>query len=204
MAKDFSQPTSDEAIAAAQQALENNGFTVVVVDTLQAAHDKVLELIPEGQEVFTATSATLTEAGLDKELNESGRYVSARAKFTPLYGQPDKAVEMRRLGSASDYAIGSVHAITEDGQILVASASGSQLPNYAYGASHVIWVAGSQKIVKDMNQAMERLETYTFPLEDARAKQAYGSGSVISKLLIYRKDPQSRTTLIIIKQAVGY
>jgi hypothetical protein len=100
---------------------------------------------------------------LTEELN-SDKYVSVRNQFMPLFGQPDKQNEMKRIGSASDYALGSVHAITEDGQVMIASASGSQLPNYVYGAQNFIWAVGSQKLVKNLDEAFERLETYTFPL----------------------------------------
>src|SRR5205085_11522998 len=126
-------------------------------------------------------SVTLDKAGLTEELN-SNKYISVRNQFMQFYGQPEKAVEMKRIGSGADYAVGSVHAVTEDGQVVIASASGSQLPNYAYGASNVIWVVGSQKIVRDLNEALERIEDYTFHLEDERALAAYGMNSSINKM----------------------
>jgi hypothetical protein len=199
----FAAVASDERINLAKKALEEKGFAVKVVNTLAEARQAVESIIPKGAEVFTATSVTLDKAGLTEELN-SDKYASVRDKFMPLYGQPDKAVEMRRIGSGADYAVGSVHAITEDGQVVIASASGSQLPNYAYGASHVIWVAGTQKIVKNLAEGLERLESYVFPLEDERAKKAYGSGSSINKILIYRKDPTNRVTIILVKEVVGF
>jgi len=146
---------------------------------------------------------TLEKANLVKPLNEEP-YVSVRAKFAPLAGQPDKAVEMRRIGSGSDYAIGSVHAITEEGHVLMASASGSQIPNYVYGANNFIWVVGSQKIVSDLDEALDRIENYSYPLEDKRALKAYGGHSSINKILIYRKEPRGRGTIYIIREAVGY
>jgi len=200
----FAQPASEFEIERATKALEQQGFKVKTVDSLDRAKHAVEGLIPEGSEVFTGTSRTLEKSGLDKELNESGKYVSARNNYMQFYGQPDKAVEMRRIGSASDYAVGSVHAVTQDGQVLVASASGSQLPNYAYGASNVIWVVGSQKIVKDLNEGIQRIEDYTFPLENERAQKAYGMGSSINRILIYRKDPTNRATIIFVKEPVGF
>ena len=201
--RDYAQIVSDESIEATKQALETRGFTVDIVTDLLAAKTKVTEIIPEGSDIFTATSVTLDKAGLTEELN-SDKYISVRNKFMPLYGQPDKALEMRSIGSVSDYAVGSVQAVTEDGQVLAASATGSQLPNYVYGANHVIWVVGAQKIVKDLAEAMDRLETHVFPLEDERAQAAYGVNSVISKILIYRQDPQKRVHLIIVKEAAGF
>jgi acyl-CoA hydrolase len=199
----FAQAAPEDQIEKAKAGLESRGFKVFVVDDLKQLHQKVVNLIPEGSEVFTATSLTLDRAKLTEELN-SDKYVSVRDKFMPLYGQPDKELEMKRIGSASDYAIGSVHAITEDGQVVLASASGSQIPNYVYGAKNFIWTVGSQKIVKDLGQAIERIENYTFHLEDERAQKAYGSHSSINKILIYRNEPSGRGTIILIREPIGF
>lgn len=204
MSKDYSLAVSEEELQSAKKALENNGFKVEILEDLEAARKKVAEIIPEGSEVFTATSLTLDTAKITDDMNESGKYVSVRDKFMPLYGKPEKAVEMRRIGSGADYALGSVHAVTGEGHLLIASASGSQIPNYAYGATNVIWVVGAQKIVKNLDEAFERLETYTFPLENERAKKAYGSGSSINKILINRKEPTGRGTVLLLRQAVGF
>ena len=201
--KPFGERASEESIEATKKALEANGFKVVIVDSPKDAKTTVLEMVEKGSEVFTATSATLDAAELTEILN-SNEYVSVRNKFMALYGQKDKAVEMRRIGSASDYALGSVHAITSQGQVLVASATGSQFPNYAYGASNVIWVVGSQKLVSDMDEAIERLETHTFALEDKRALVAYGKHSSINELFIMRKDATARVTVVIVREAVGF
>jgi hypothetical protein len=199
----FAQAASQAELDKAVKALEKNGFKVKVVDSLDQAKQEVESLIPEKSEVFTATSVTLDKTGLNDELN-SDKYTSVRNKYMALYGQPDKAVEMRRIGSGADYAVGSVHAVTQDGQVIVASASGSQLPNYAYGASNVIWVVGSQKIVKDLAEGLERIEDYTFHLEDERALEAYGANSSINRLLIYRKEPAGRVTIVLVKEPVGF
>lgn len=201
MPKDYSKPAPDNSLWKVTAALTNNGFNVRIVDDLREARQAVLDIIPLASEVFTATSVTLDEAMLTEDLN-SLNYISVRDGITGL-GKSD-ALERRRYGSGSEYTVGSVHAITEDGQVVIASASGSQLPNYAYGAEKVIWVVGSQKIVKDLNEAFDRIEQHTLPLEDERAKKAYGVGSVISKLIIYKSDPQKRVTIVLVKEAVGY
>jgi hypothetical protein len=199
----FAQAATEERIQKVKAALENNGFKVKVVDNLKEARDEVIGLIPGKSEVFTATSKTLDEAGLTEELN-SDKYVSVRNKFMALYGQPEKELEMKRIGAASDYALGSVHAITEDGKALIASASGSQIPNYAYGAKNFIWLVGSQKLVKDINEALDRIENYTFYLEDERAQKAYGAHSSLNKILVYRKEPAGRGTIILIREPIGF
>jgi len=199
----YAQAASDGKIAKTASALEKNGFKVFIVDDLKQLHDKVIELIPEGSEVFTATSRTLNESGLTEELN-SDKYKSVRDMFMPLYGQEDKQNEVKRIGSASDYAVGSVHAITEDGQVIIASASGSQIPNYAYGARNFIWTVGSQKLVKDLAEGLDRIENYTFHLEDERAQEAYGAHSSINKILVYRKEPTGRGTIVIVREPIGF
>ena len=199
----FAQIASEAEIAKTKAALEANGFKVKVVENLAAAHAEVESIIPAKAEVFTATSVTLDKAGLTEALN-SDKYISVRNKFMPLYGDASKAVEMRRIGSGADYAVGSVHAVTEDGQVVVAAATGSQFSNYAYGASNVIWVVGAQKIVTDLTEALDRVENYTFHLEDARALEVYGVHSSLNKILIYRKETTGRVTIILVKESVGF
>ena len=199
----FAQIAPEAEIAKTKAALEANGFKVKVVENLAAARAEVEGIIPAKAEVFTATSVTLDKAGLTEALN-SDKYISVRNKFMPLYGDASKAVEMRRIGSGADYAVGSVHAVTEDGQVVVASATGSQFSNYAYGASNVIWVVGAQKIVTDLTEALDRVENYTFHLEDARALEVYGVHSSLNKILIYRKETTDRVTIILVKESVGF
>lgn len=202
MSKDYTQVATTEAMQKTAAALEANGFKVRTVDTLDEARETVLDMIPKGSEVFTATSVTLTESGLADALNTSEKYVPVRDKIDAI--PQENSVERRRMGSAAEYTVGSVHAITEDGQVLIASNSGSQLPGYVYGASNVIWVVGAQKLVKNLDEGFERLENHTLPLENERAQKAYRAGSVLAKLLIYRKDPPGRVTIVLVRQPVGY
>src|SRR5438874_13459760 len=136
----FNTVRDDAAIAQARQALEANGFVVTIADNTGAAKDAVLNLVPKGAEVLTVTSQTLTQLGLDTIFNESNEYNAVRSELIALMGQPDKKREQRKLGTAPDYVVGSVHALTLDGHALVASATGSQLPAYTYGAGQVVWV----------------------------------------------------------------
>ena len=200
---DFAKPASKESITKAITALKEHGFMVSHVADLKDAAEAVYEQIPKGAEVFTATSITLDKAGITAQLN-SDQYHSIRDEFSQYYGQEDKKVMMRRIGSAMDYAVGSVHAITEDGQVIIASATGSQLPAYVYGANHVIWVVGAQKIVPDLMTGIKRIEDYVLPLEDVRAMEAYGVSSSINKLVIYRKEGAQRVSIIIVDEVAGF
>jgi hypothetical protein len=113
--------------------------------------------------------------------------------------------EMRKIGASPDYVVGSVHAVTEQGQVLVASASGSQLGPYASGSGTVIWVVGAQKIVPDLEEGFRRINEYSYPLEDARAQEAYGMSSAINKILIVNGEFRPRRiTVVLVKERLGY
>jgi hypothetical protein len=195
------QETIDRTIA----ALKANNIEAICVATGAEAKQKVLELVPEGAEVFTMTSVTLATIGVADAINESGKYDSVRKKLNGMDRAKDGRA-MRKLGAAPDYVLGSVHAVTESGEVIIASNTGSQLPAYAYGGGKVIWVVGTQKIVRDRAQGLERIYGYALPLESERAKKAYGaSGSEVKKLLVIHKEGQpGRITLIFVNEAIGF
>jgi len=142
--------------------------------------------------------------GITEDVDKSGRYNSIRTKLA-LLDYKTQGREMNKLGAVPEYVLGSVHALTETGVSIIASATGSQLASYASGAAKVIWVVGSQKIVPTLENGMKRLEEYTFALEDARALQAYGMHSSINKLLIVnRETTPGRITVVIVKENVGF
>lgn len=202
--KKYAQLASDIQIDKTRAALKTNGFNVTVVDNGKAAYDKALDLLPEGSEVFTLQSDTLHKTGLWGEIDGSGKYKSVRKQLDGMNRVKDGG-RMRKLGSAPDFAIGSVHAITEDGHVYIASNSGSQLAADASGARNVIWVVGTQKLVKDHTDAMERLDSYTLQLESVRLHAIYGIDSFISKLLIfYRETNPDRINIILVKENLGY
>src|SRR5580658_4709528 len=152
---DWKTIPTDDIIQKTAEALTKNGYTAVVVDSSDKAKEEVLKMLPEGAEVFTMTSVTLDTISLSKEINESGKYNAVRPKLMAM-DRNTQASEMQKLGSAPDYAIGSVHAVTQEGSLLAASQSGSQLAAYVYGANHVIWVIGAQKIVENTSDGMKR------------------------------------------------
>lgn len=187
--------------------LQTNGFNVVLVQNKEEAKNKVLELIPEKAEVMTMSSVTLQESGITEVLNESGKYNSIKNQLSKMNRETD-SLKMQKLGSAPEYAVGSVHAITEDGHIFIASNTGSQLPAYVYGSAYVIWVVGTQKIVKDMNEAVKRIYDYILPKESKRLAEAYGNPDIksnVSKLLIINKEIKpDRITIILVKEELGF
>jgi hypothetical protein len=155
---------------------------------------------------MTMSSVTLDTIGLAKEINESGKYNSVKAKLMKM-DRTTQGLEMQKLGAAPEYVVGSVHAVTQDGKLLIASNTGSQLPAYAFGASHVIWVVGTQKIVKDEEEGKKRIYEYVLPLESERINKLNNitAGSFVSKLLaINRERKPDRLNVIFVKEKLGF
>ncbi len=185
--------------------LKANGINAIILENSQQAKHKVLEMIPKGAEVMNMTSMTLDTINLSKEIEESGKFNSVRKKLMSM-NRETQSKEMQKLGAAPEFVIGSVHAVTQDGKVMIASASGSQLPAYAYGADKVIWVVGAQKIVKNIDEGFKRIYEHSLPLESERAKIAYGvPGSAVNKLLVVNNEIKpGRVTMIIVKEKLGF
>jgi hypothetical protein len=193
----------DATLAATVVALEEHGFGVEVVDDLAAAREAALTRIPHGASVMTHTSMTLQETGIEQAVNDGGPYESARTRMLALDFET-QAQQMKVIGGQTDYALGSVHAVTADGTLVIASASGSQLASYAWGAANVIFVVGAQKLVPSVAAAHERIEQHSLKLEDGRAMAAYGQHSFIGKVLEIRQELPGRIHVILVRQAVGF
>jgi hypothetical protein len=202
--QEFARLASDEQIERVVQALEANGIHALVAKTGEEAKRMFFELIPEGAEVFLGASVTLETLGIKDEIDKSGRYEALRPKMFAM-DRATQAREIRKLGGTPDYAAGSVHAVTEDGQVLIASNTGSQLGPYASGAGNVIWVVGAQKIVKDLNEGFRRIYEYDLPLETEHMRQLYNMPTNVSKVLVVNRELRpNRITMIIVKQELGF
>jgi acyl-CoA hydrolase len=199
----FTSLPDDQALAATVVALEEHGFSVEVVDDRDAARAAVLARIPAGSSVMTNTSVTLDQTGIADAINDGGPYESARNKMFAL-DFATQAQQMKAIGGQPDYALGSVHAITRDGTLVIASASGSQLASYAWGAANVIFVAGAQKLVPTLQAAHERIYQHSLKLEDARAQAAYGQHSQVGKILEIHQELPGRIHIVLIRQPVGF
>ncbi len=200
----FTTLASEAQIERTIKALEANNIHAIVVENGATALKKLLEIFPHRAEVFTSGSVTLNALGITRELDKSGRYNSVRAKADEM-DPKTQTREVQKMSATPDYMIGSVHAVTETGCVIIASKTGSQLAGYAAGAAHVIWVVGTQKIVPTLEDGLRRVEEYSLPLEDVRTFKAYAIHSSINKLLIVNKEfKPGRTTLILVKENLGF
>ena len=201
----FTEPAPAARLERAAAALTAHGFTAEILDDAAAARARVKDLIPQGASVFTGASETLRLSGIEADINNSGRYdaVKSRGRVLDRATQLD---EIWRLMSTPDVIVGSVHAVTETGSLVIASASGSQLPGYAGGAARRIWIAGAQKVVPDLPAALRRVDEHCLPLESARVREVYGQPSAVNRLLILNAepDPARSATVLLLREAIGF
>jgi hypothetical protein len=202
--QEFAGMAGDEQIRKTAQALEARGIHTLVAENGEQARRMFFELVPEGAEVFLGASVTLEQLGIKDEIDSSGRFDALRPRMFAM-DRSTQAREIRKLGSGPEYAAGSVQAVTEDGSVIIASKSGSQLGPYVSGAGKVIWVVGAQKIVKDLSKSMQRLHEYSLPLEEVNAQQRYNMGTALNKILIINGEIRpGRITMIIVKEKIGF
>ena len=199
----FTTLPDESTLQATVVALEEHGFSTEVVDDLDAARQAVLARIPRGSSVMTNTSMTLADTGIADAINDGGPYDSARNKMFAL-DFATQAQQMKAIGGQPGFALGSVHAITRDGTLVIASSSGSQLASYAWGAASVIFVVGAHKLVPTLEAAHQRIYQHSLKLEDARAQAAYGQHSQVGKVLEIHQELPGRIHIVLIRQVVGF
>jgi hypothetical protein len=200
---DFEQPADRARLERVAAALAARGFQAEVAVNAAAARELVLAGIPEGAEVHIALSETMRELGITAEVDESGRYESIRTRLRSLDRQT-QGREMRKLGASPDYMLGSAAAVTDGGEILVASGSGSQLGAYAYAAGKLVLVVGHQKLVRDIDEGLRRIREYSLPSEYARMQGLGHPGSALGKTLILHQERTGRTRVILVPETLGH
>jgi len=204
---DYHTLASKESIIKTAAALGSNGIETSVVDTKEAALEEIKKLIPQGASVMNGSSRTLEEIGY-VEVLKSGTHGWNNLHAAILVETDNtKQAALREQAVFSDFYLGSAHAVTEEGELLIASGSGSQIPPLSFTAKNIIIVAGAQKIVPVLADAFDRLKTYVYPLEDKRMKDAGMGGSSISKILIFAKEPAwtgSKVHLILVNEPLGF
>lgn len=200
----FAGPAPEDRIERARAGLERRRFRAVVCASREQAIRELMADLPDGARVFTATSRTLESIGALKALEETKRFDLLRPKILAM-NRSTQSKEIRAIVQSTDVVVGSVHAITENGVVYVASATGSQLALYADPAVHVVWIVGAQKIVRTDDDARTRLERYSLPLEDARMRAAFGVPSALNKVLINFGEPRpGRVSVLLLTEAVGF
>jgi hypothetical protein len=199
----FREPVSREVLEQVAVRLRERNLEAIVVSDASRARDAVLERLPAGAEVHAGKSKTLQEIGVAQELAVEGKYNYLRNVYLKMDRQTQMR-EIRKLSSAPDFMLGSVSAVTQDGILVAASATASQLGPYAVGGGKVILVVGSQKIVPDLDSAFARIREYILPWENSQVRAAMGIDSFVGKILIIEREwVAGRITVVLVHQPVG-
>lgn len=203
--REFAGRADDATIERTVEALRAKGYAVHVVDDQAAAKELIVGLVPEGAEVSQGASETLEELGVTEAIEHSGRFDAVRPRTRAMdRTTPEGIRAMRKLGAAPDWYVVSAQALVEDGTIVVASNTGSQMAPISFGAGNVIFAIGSQKIVPDLDTAFRRIEEHSLPLEHVRMQKLWGVNSHVRKLLVIRSESRpERITVVLVKEPVG-
>jgi hypothetical protein len=195
----------DDTIEETVASLEDNGFDVVVVDTATEALDTLKSHIPANASVMNGHSTTLEEIGFAEYLSEGDHDWESLPNQIWSIDDDAERQAARRESQTADYFLGSVNAIAQTGELVAADRSGSRIGAYPFAAGNVVIVSGVNKIVDDLDAALDRLESVAYPLENERAKEAYGVESAIAKQLIFRQElDEGRTTIVLVREPLGY
>jgi hypothetical protein len=200
----FGTVADEASIQRATAGLEANAISVRRAANANEAKRIVLDLIPDGSQVYQGASQSLDMTGITDEIEKSGRYEAIRPRIRSM-DRKTQGDDIRRLIASPDVMLGSVHAVTETGSLLTASMGGSQLGPYVSGAGRVILVVGTQKIVPNLEEGLRRIDEYAFPLEDARIEAAYGIHSAVNKVLIINREiTPGRITVVFVDEVLGF
>lgn len=198
---------TDAVIEKTRQGLKSRSFESTVVATRSEALELIKTFIPAGASVMNGASRTLEEIGFIEYLKSGAHgWDNLHAKVL-AEKDPQKQALLRKQSVLSDYYLGSVHAVAETGEIVIASNTGSQLPHIVYTSPNLIFVIGTQKITPTLEDAFARVQEHVIPLEDARMMSVYQSHTALNKELILRGDPAflGRTIRVIfVKEKLGF
>ena len=186
-------------------AIEKRGIKVILVANGKEAMALLKTIIPAGSEVMNGSSTSLIEIGYEEYIShgQSGWNLV----HTQITAENDdrKRAELRRKSVAAEYFISSAGAIASTGEIIACDATGSRVGAWPFAAGHLILVVGINKIVPTLEEGLDRIRHYAYPLENVRAMKAYGIPSVIGKcVIIAHEKNEGRITLVLVRESLGY
>lgn len=203
----YNQLASAESIKTTVLQLAQHNVEAIVVDNKQTAMDKIKELIPAGASVMNGSSVTLETIGYVDYLKAGQHGWNNLHESIAKETDPTKQAALRQQAIHADYYLGSVHALSETGEFVIASNTGSQLPHVVFTSKNLIFVVGAQKIVPTLADALSRLDKYVIPLEDKHMQGKYGMGTQSNKVLIFKgENPMMsrKVRVIIVKEVLGF
>lgn len=198
---------TDEVINRTTEAFKSKNVEVIVAENKAEALDKIKGLIPKGASVMNGSSVTLEQIGFVDYLSSGEHGWNNLHEGILVEKDQVKQAILRKQATLSDYYLGSVHALTETGEMIIASNTGSQLPHIVFTSPNLIFVASTKKITPTLPDAMKRLEEYVIPLEDKHMMEKYGYGTSLNKIVIFKNEnPRMgrKVRIILVKEDLGF
>ena len=204
----------DNIVEQTVSALEARGFSAFKASTKEEAKDKVLDLVPAGARVGVGGSVTLRELGIVEALRERGHTIYEG--WGPQQSQP-KDFDFRKAHLTCDVFLTSSNAVTSDGDLVNVDGVGNRVAAMIVGPEKVIVVAGYNKIVPDLDSAIQRIRNVAAPLNAKRldlkvpcAKTGYcvdcSAPDNICRVttIISRKPRRTDLTVVLVPEQLGY
>lgn len=204
---EYNKLASADSIMTTIAKLAEHNIEGIVIDSGAAALAKLKELIPAGASVMNGASVTLETIGLIDYLKSDKHGWNNLHAAVVAEDDPVKKAALRQRAVHADYYLGSVHALSETGEFVIASNTGSQLPHIVFTSQNLIFVVGAQKIVPTLADALKRLEEYVVPLEDKHMQEKYGVGTYPSKIVIFKREAammQRKVRVLIVNESLGF
>ena len=195
-------------------ALAANNIECIFAQTKEEALAKALDLIPEGSEVGLGGSVSVEQIGLLETL---------RAGDYTLHDQYEDDIDMmenlarRKKGMMAPFFVSGTNAITMDGQLVNVDGMGNRVAAQMFGPDKVVLIAGTNKIVKDVHEAFDRLEKIAAPINAKRVgapTPCADTGECIDcdspmricnlYTIIRRMMFPGRLTLIMVNESLGF
>ena len=145
-------------------ALESRNMEAYYVETKEEAVKKALELIPKGSSINMGGAASVKECGLYDAISNGEYEFYDRDKVKT----PEEKEEIARKAFSSDYFLGSVNAMSEDGVFINIDGNANRVAAYAYGPKHVLLIVGMNKVVKSEEDALHRARNEAAPINAQR------------------------------------
>lgn len=145
--------------------LVKNGFQASFAETAVAAKAMVLGMIPPGTPVGVGGSVTIRQLWLIEALRQRGHevYDHWQAGLSP---EEIREIKLHHL--TSPFFLTSSNAITQDGKLVNIDNTGNRVAAMIFGPQHVIVVAGKNKIVANVDEALKRIKEEVAPINAQR------------------------------------
>lgn len=160
----------DARIEKVMENLRQNRMKPYYAENSEKAQDIVRELVKYDKLITSGGSMTLKECGItDMLMNEFGSSYLDRSA-----GKDNREAveEIMRKAFVSDTFLSSTNALTEDGELYNVDGNGNRVSAMIFGPKQVIVVVGVNKIVKDLAEAVERVEKVAAPKNTVRLERA--------------------------------